>query len=78
MVDVGPGLVVFVVVVVLVVMAVMVAAVDWEVVLPFPLVGQELVDEAFCLVVRRGWRAAEMGWDRFVGDEGALAAVGIC
>jgi hypothetical protein len=52
------------------------AVVCWEGVLRLPLVGQELVDEAFCLVV--GWRVcpAQMRWHRVVGDERALAAVG--
>jgi hypothetical protein len=56
---------------------VVVVTVGREVVLSLLLVGQELVDEAFCLGARRCWRAAEMGWDRVVGNEGALATVGV-
>jgi hypothetical protein len=56
---------------------VVVVTVGREVVLSLLLVGQELVDEAFCLGAMRCWRAAEMGWDRVVGNEGALATVGV-
>ena len=71
-VDAGTTMVVVVFMILMVVVAV-----GREVVLSLLLVGQELVDEAFCLAARRYWRAAEVGWDRLVGDEGALAAVGV-
>ena len=58
MVDAGIGMVVVVFVVFMVT-----ATVGREMVLSFLLVGQELVDEAFCLGLRRCWRAAEVGWD---------------
>jgi hypothetical protein len=72
-VDAGIGMVV----VVFMVLMVVVVAVGRGVVLFFLLVGQELVDETFCLLVRWCRRAAEVGWDRVVGDEGALATVGV-
>jgi hypothetical protein len=74
--DIGMVVVVFMVFMAFMVFMV-VMTVGREVVLSFLLVGQELVDEAFCLLVRWCRRAAEVGWDRVVGDEGALATVGV-
>ena len=59
------------------VMAVAVAGMCGKMKFGFPLVGQELVHQAFCLLGRYWWCTTEMGWNRVVGYQGALPAIGI-
>jgi hypothetical protein len=66
---------VVVVVVVVIVMAVVVAC--WEMGFRLPLVGEELVDEAFCLAAAGRRCPAEVRRDGIVGHQRALAAVGV-
>src|SRR4051812_2225708 len=69
--------VVFMVLVVLTVLLLLLLVVaGWETVSRVPLVGEELVDQTFRLVVGGCWFPAEVRGDRFAGHEGALAAIG--